>query len=330
MNRHFTDYFGLDDATVLSQTPEQLMDMLRKLFEPSDSLSRAPIWRIADPEQAFQESMVQVSPSRREFNCSSLPVTNLDQTYLGRLYVWHDMTHEREVERMKSTVTSMVTHELRSPLTCINGYLDLLLGEETADTLTEEQREYLRVVQSEAHRMLSLTNDLLDLSYLTSGALELHREPFNLNDLIKELLPAFQLRWEAKGQTFTLQLPTQAPLVLGDTDRVRQILTNLLSNAHKYTLEEGIINLSVQTVESFACIAVTDSGIGLSIEEQAQLFTQFYRAKNPLTKQVSGTGLGLTIVKSLVEMQGGEIQVLSAPDHGSTFRFTLPLAENDV
>ncbi len=274
--------------------------------------------------------MVQVAPSRREFNCSSLPVKNLDQTYLGRLYVWHDMTHEREVERMKSTVTSMVTHELRSPLTSIKGYLDLLLEDEMAASLTEEQREYLFVVQSEAYRMLSLTNDLLDISYLTSGAVELHRKPFKLNGLIEELLPTFRLRWEAKGQTFSLHLPAQTPLVLGDINRVKQILTNLLTNAHKYTPEEGTIKLSVQTVGSFACTEVTDTGIGLSIEEQAQLFTQFYRAKNPLTKHVSGTGLGLTIVKSLVEMQGGEIQVLSAPNHGSTFRFTLPLAQNDV
>jgi signal transduction histidine kinase len=118
--------------------------------------------------------------------------------------------------------------------------------------------------------------------------------------------------------------------VLGDANRGKQILTNLLTNAHKYTPEEGSIDLSVEIVRSVACIAVTDTGIGLSTEEQARLFTRFYRARNPLTKDVSGTGLGLTIVKLLVEMQGGEIQVSSTPGRGSTFLFTLPLAENGV
>jgi signal transduction histidine kinase len=178
--------------------------------------------------------------------------------------------------------------------------------------------------------MLSLTNDLLDLSHLESGTFEWHREAFNLNSLIEDLVPTFHLWWQARGQTFTLHLPEQGPLVLGDADRVRQILTNLLSNAHKYTPPEGFIDLSVETVGSFARAAVTDTGIGLSTEEQARLFTRFYRAKNAFTKEVSGTGLGLSIVKSLVEMQGGEIQVSSAPGHGSTFRFTLPLAEDDA
>src|SRR6266700_5004614 len=137
---------------------------------------------------------------------------------------------------------------------------------------------------------------------------------------------ADQLRWETKRQTFTLYLPEPALMVLGDADRVKQILTNLFSNAHKYTPEEGHIDLSVEVVGPFACMAVTDSGIGLSTEEQARLFTRFYRAHNAAAKGVGGTGLGLAITRSLVEMQGGEIQVTSEPGHGSTFRFTLPLA----
>ena len=116
-------------------------------------------------------------------------------------------------------------------------------------------------------------------------------------------------------------------MVLADGDRVKQILTNLFSNAHKYTPEEGQIDLSVEAVGAVVCTAVTDTGIGLSTEEQARLFTRFYRAHNAVTKAVGGTGLGLTITRMLVEMQGGKIQVTSEPGHGSTFRFTLPLAK---
>jgi signal transduction histidine kinase len=115
-------------------------------------------------------------------------------------------------------------------------------------------------------------------------------------------------------------------MVLADAERVTQILSNLLSNAHKYTPEGGHIDLSVEVVGPVACMAVTDTGIGLSTEEQAQIFTRFYRAHNAATEVASGTGLGLAITRSLVEMQGGEIQVSSEPGHGSTFRFTLPLA----
>jgi len=327
VNQRFTDFFDLDDATVLSQVPDQLMVLIKKLFEYSDSLDHSPVWSTTDHEHPFREALVQVSPSQREFDLVSLPVTNIDHTYIGRLYVWHDMTHEREVDRMKSNLASMVTHELRSPLTCINGFVDLLLTEEIVGTLTTEQREFLTIVQNETHRMLSLTNDLLDLSHLESGTFEWARESLNLNLLIQQLIPSFQLNWETKQQTFTLHLPPQDFIVLGDANRVTQILTNLLSNAHKYTPDGGSIDLSVENIGSVVSIAITDTGIGLSMEEQSRLFTRFYRAHNTTTKSVSGTGLGLTITRMLVEMQGGEIHVSSEPGHGSTFRFTLLVCE---
>lgn len=326
VNRRFTDFFGLDDTTVLSQSPDHLMALLKGLFVADDSVEHWLAWSTTDQEQVFREPKVQVESSRREFALSSLPVKDVYQTYIGRLYVWYDVTHEREVERMKSEFVSMVSHELRTPLTSIKGYTDVLLTDEGAGELSELQREFLETIQNNARRLVSLTNDLLDLSHLESGKIELHLEALNINLLIHELIPAFQPGWDGKRQTFTLHLPEEAPMVLGDADRVTQILTNLLSNAHKYTPEEGHIDLSVEVVGAFACMAVTDSGIGLSTEEQAQLFTRFYRAPNVATKGIGGTGLGLAITRSLVEMQGGEIQVTSEPGHGSTFRLTLPLA----
>src|SRR6266705_6240840 len=125
-----------------------------------------------------------------------------------------------------------------------------------------------------------------------------------------------------------MHLHEKAPMVLGDADRLMQILINLLSNAHKYTPDEGHIDLSVEIAEPVARVEVTDSSIGLSKEEQAKLFTHFYRAHNPTTEAVGGTGLGLVITRSLVEMQGGEMQVSSEPGHGSTFGFSLLLAES--
>jgi signal transduction histidine kinase/CheY-like chemotaxis protein len=326
VNKRFTDFFELDDTTVLSQSADQLTALLKGLFVETVLLERQT-WNTTDREHIFREQQVQVGPGGREFDFASLPVMNVDQTYIGRLYVWHDMTHEREVDRMKSGFVSMVSHELRTPLTSIKGYVDLLLTDETVGELTELQREFLGIVRNNSHRLMSLVNDLLDLSSMESGKIGLHCEPLDIILLIHELLPSFQPGWDAKRQMFTLHLPEKAPMVLGDPDRLAQILSNLLSNAHKYTPDEGHIDLSVEIAEQVARVKVTDSGIGLTKEEQALLFTRFYRAHNSTTKAVGGTGLGLVITRSLVEMQGGEMQVSSEPGHGSTFSFTLPLAQ---
>src|SRR6266567_881737 len=326
VNTRFTDFFGLDDTSVLSQSADELTALLKGLFVDATLLDRSPTWGTTDQEHIFREQQVQVGPERREFDFASLPVMNVDQTYIGRLYVWHDATHEREVDRVKSGFVSMVSHELRTPLTSIKGYVDLILTDETVGELTELQREFLGIVSNNARRLVSLVNDLLDLSRMESGKIELHRKPLDIALLIRELLPSFQPGWDARQQTFTLHLPEKAPLVLADAARLMQILDNLLSNAHKYTPDEGHIDLLIETVGPVARVAITDSGIGLSTDEQAQLFTRFYRAHNAITQAGGGTGLGLAITRSLVEMQGGQIQVSSEPGHGSTFRFTLPLA----
>ena len=327
VNMRFTNFFGIDDTTVLSQSADQLTTLLKGLFVDAVLPDRSLTWDTRDQDHIFREQQVQVGPERRQYDFASLPVMNVDQTYIGRLYVWHDATHEREVDRMKSGFVSMVSHELRTPLTSIKGYVDLVLTDETVGELTELQREFLEIVRDNARRLERLVNDLLDLSRMESGKIELHRKPLDIALLIRELLPSFQSGWDARRQTFSLHLPEIAPRVLGDADRVTQILSNLLSNAHKYTPDEGHIALSVEIAEPVARVAVTDSGFGLSKEEQALLFTPFYRAHNPATEAVGGTGLGLVITRSLVQMQGGEMQVSSEPGHGSTFGFTLPLAQ---
>jgi len=328
VNTRFADFFGLDDTTVLSLSPWQLIAHLKERFEATASLARSLAWSISDEEHIFQEYLLQVTPTRREIDLSSLPVKDVHQSYIGRLYVWRDVTHEREVERMKSEFVSMVSHELRTPLTSIKGYIDLILTDEAVGDLTELQREFLQISLSNARRLESLVNDLLDISRLESGKIELHSEPLDLNLLISELLPSFQPGWDAKQQTFILRLPDEAPVVFGDTGRVTQILTNLLSNARKYTPAGGRIMLTVETDGAVARVAVSDSGIGLSAEEQSHLFTRFYRAQNAVTETTGGTGLGLSITRSLVELQGGQMQVESEPGRGSTFRFTLPLAQS--
>ncbi|MBA2285241.1 MAG: hypothetical protein H0W02_07155 [Ktedonobacteraceae bacterium] len=327
VNTRFSDFFGIDDTTILSQTPAQLTVLLKGLFADGEALDRWLSWSIMDREHIFRERQVQGMLERRDFDLSSLPVTNVDQTYMGRLYVWHDVTHERAVDRMKSEFVSLVSHELRTPLTSIQGYIDLLLTDAEVGSLTALQQEFLGIALSNAYRLGRLINDFLDLSHIESGKLDLHCEPFHLAQLIREVITSFQLSLAAKQQDLTLHLPDLALMVYGDTNRIVQVLTNLLSNAHKYTPQGGHLEIAVETKGLLAYISVIDTGIGLSEEEQSQLFTRFYRAQHASTRAVQGTGLGLTITRSLIELHGGELQVSSTPGVGSTFCFTLPVVK---
>jgi signal transduction histidine kinase len=233
----------------------------------------------------------------------------------------------QEANRLKTEFVTVVTHELRSPLTSIAGYLDLLLEEEGRDG-AEAREAYLQIVKRNADRLLELINDLLDLARLEAGKLELKRVPLDLEGLIQEVSGALRPQIEGKGQHLRLDLAASLPIVTGDPERLTQILLNLVSNAHKYTPQGGSITIATRAERAGVCIAVQDTGIGLSSEEQQQLFTKFFRAQHPLVREAAGTGLGLAIARALVELHGGALTVVSAPDHGATFNVTLPTAHD--
>jgi signal transduction histidine kinase len=230
----------------------------------------------------------------------------------------------QEANRLKTEFVSMVSHELRTPLTSIQGYAELLLEEER---IGEAHRESLTAVKKNSDRMLGLINDLLDLSRMEAGRLDLHRTSLDLAGLIAEVAGSLRPLIETKRQRLRLDLGEALPAVWADADRVTQILTNLISNAHKYTLAEGSITVGARRDDGFVRVDVSDTGIGLSPEDQAQLFTKFFRAHNLSIQAGAGTGLGLVITRLLVELHGGRITVRSAPGQGSTFSFSLPALE---
>jgi signal transduction histidine kinase len=230
----------------------------------------------------------------------------------------------QEANRLKTEFVTVVTHELRSPLTSIAGYLDLLLEE--GGEGAEAREAYLQIVKRNADRLLELINDLLDLARLEAGKLELKRLPLDLEGLIQEVSGALRPQIDGKEQHLRLDLAASLPVVTGDPERLTQVLLNLLSNAHKYTPQGGTITVVTRAERAGVCIAVQDTGIGLSSEEQRQLFTKFFRAQQPLVREVGGTGLGLAIARALVELHGGTITVVSTPGEGSTFKVILPVA----
>jgi signal transduction histidine kinase len=254
------------------------------------------------------------------------PVIARDQ-FFGTVSIFRDVTQAVEVDRMKSEFVSTVSHELRTPMTSIKGYAELMLMGATG-SISDEQKRYLEVISSNADRMSELVNDLLDISRIESGKTTLDLQPVNLEQIIRELVAGHLkalISREDKDINVLTQIPLDLPLAHADPERMVQILTNLADNAVSYTLREGEITISAREQGSFIRVAVTDTGIGISEENQLKIFERFFRVEDSDVQQVSGTGLGLSIVRSLIEMHGGTIEVVSELGIGSSFTFTLPI-----
>ncbi|RME32990.1 MAG: response regulator, partial [Thermoflexia bacterium] len=245
--------------------------------------------------------------------------------YLGTVSVFRDITAEVEADRAKSEFISTVSHELRTPMTSIKGYADLLaLG--MAGPLSDQQKHFIQIIRNNAERMVALVNDLLDISRIESGRLQLELRALYIHEVVDQVVTALQPRAQNKNLILTVDVSRDLPPVWGDSNRVAQILTNLISNAIQYTPPGGRITVSARASGDMLEVSVADTGIGISKEDQKKIFDRFFRANDPLVQETPGTGLGLPITASLVQMHGGQIWVESELGEGSTFTFTLPLA----
>ncbi|HLF29116.1 MAG TPA: GAF domain-containing protein [Anaerolineae bacterium] len=229
----------------------------------------------------------------------------------------------------KSEFVSVVSHELKTPMTSIKGYTDLVI-KGAAGPLTELQQQFLNTVRTNVERMSTLVGDLLEISRIETGRLKLDIKPVSMGEVIEETLRTTQRQIEEKQQALDVTVPKDLPQVLGDRARLIQVMTNLISNAYKYTPTGGQIFISAQPQLNgsppFVMCAIKDTGVGISPEDQAKLFTKFFRSGDPAVREVPGTGLGLSITKSLIELHGGQIWVESQLGKGTTFAFTVPVA----
>jgi PAS domain S-box-containing protein len=331
VNRRFSELFAIPPEEVVGRRFEQLRRHIEQLVEDGGEFYTSVLDTFSDDTSTFGRTVTLVRPVRRELELTSAPVRSDDGEFLGRLYVFRDVTREREVDRMKTEFVSLVSHELRTPLTSIAGYVELLVQGEVGP-LTDDQRDFLAVVKTNADRLTGLINDLLDISRIEAGKIELELTTVDLGDLAATVAGMLRPQIEAKGQSLQIEIDPAAPRLTGDSDRLAQVITNLLSNAHKYTPAGGTIVVRVAPAADTrrtVRIAVADTGIGMTEEEQTRLFTKFYRAQNETTRAVGGTGLGLAITRQLVELHGGEISVRSAPSAGSTFTVTFPARDDD-
>ncbi|MGI8913494.1 MAG: PAS domain-containing sensor histidine kinase [Chloroflexota bacterium] len=322
INRRFEEIFALSEDTVCRRSFVELQPEMERRFSDPAAVALL-LAHVTDTEERFTRDLAQRWPAPRTLELFSTPVRSADNTLLGRLYAFRDVTHEREVDRMKSEFVSLVSHELRTPLTSIKGYVHLLMSGEVG-AITGEQQDFLGVISNNADRLSVMINDFLDLSRIESGHVDLAHVPVDLTALVSQVATTFGPAMEAKQQRLVLVLADPLLPVLGDPDRLVQVVTNLLSNAHKYTAPGGSITIAARQDGVSLHLAITDTGIGMTPDELTQLFTRFYRAKNSTTQAVGGTGLGLAITKSLVELHGGSVAVESQPGAGTTFTVTLP------
>lgn len=274
-------------------------------------------------EQEVRRSSVKFEWGEKTLSVSFAPVQSAPGEATGTVAVFRDFTHEAEIDRMRSNFVSIVSHELRTPLTSIKGYLDLVLMG-AAGPIRPQQESFLQIAKSNSDRLHILVSDLLDLSRIESGRVELDVQVISLPAIADQVVSSLQKEFADRDLTLTVDVPLDLPEFFGDPGRISQILMNLLSNAYKYTSEGGA-TLRAREIKNAVQIDIIDTGVGISAADQERLFTPFFRAENSVVREQTGTGLGLSITKLLVDRHGGEIWVKSEPGQGSTFSFTLPL-----
>ena len=239
----------------------------------------------------------------------------------GGGYVWtlRDISDRARLERLKTEFVATASHELRSPLTSIKGFVELL---SRSDGLDAKQREFLDVILLSTNRLVDLVNDLLDVARIEAGQFEIHRRATDVVEAVREVATLIEPRIADKAQELELHLPRLVPPALADPARLRQITTNLITNAHLYTPPRGRIEVALEAEEHAIVLTVSDNGRGMTREEQEHIFDRFYRGADG--RIAPGTGLGLSVVKSLVDLHGGSITVESEPEKGSRFTVRIP------
>jgi PAS domain S-box-containing protein len=275
--------------------------------------------------EEMQEPSVKIAWGKKILSASAAPVHLESGEDLGTVAVFRDFTKEAEIDHMKSTFVSLASHELRTPLNAILGYAELLY-EQVYGSLSDRQRDATKRILANTNHMLSLANNLLDRAQIEAGTLELNVSDFPPAKTVDEAVSAMEILARNKGLELTSEAAGDLPdTVTGDRQRVNQVVVNLIGNALKFTQEGGVHVRAYSPDGNHWAVDVTDTGIGIPEEARGYIFEPFRQADESATREYGGAGLGLSIVKQLVEMMGGHITLESELGKGSTFTIVLPL-----
>jgi PAS domain S-box-containing protein len=305
-------------------TRDEMLGKHVSLLHARKELESVLMERIGRGERVSQLETVKLTKDGREIDVSLTisPILDLKGRMIGASRIGRDITDRKVVDRMKDEFLGTVSHELRTPLTAIKGFIELVLDGD-AGPVPDTQREFLEVASRNADRLGALINDILDVNRIESEGLKIRKEPTDLAAVLEDVLSTFRVMAHTKGIALRQEIAT-LPKVMGDAARLVQVFTNLVSNAIKYT-PKGEVGIRAISIDGGVEVVVYDTGIGLTKEEHGQLFTKFFRGRNPIVTESGGTGLGLVIVKAIVETHGGSIGVESLPGEGTRFRVFLPV-----
>jgi two-component system phosphate regulon sensor histidine kinase PhoR len=253
------------------------------------------------------------------------PVRNDLHEIMGSVTVLQDISYLKELDKMKSEFIAMVAHELRAPIATVEQQLTVILGGMAGD-LNEKQDQLMNRARERTRGVLTLINDLLDLSKIEAGKMVQYKEPLNLADVINRVVEMMKPDAQQKNIEIDFLPPAAIPTIQADRNSMEGIFTNLISNALKYTLAGGKVAIHLDDDDGFVRVSVADTGIGIKGDDLPRIFDKFYRVKSSETRQIVGTGLGLSIVKSIVDAHMGTIAVESTEGKGTTFSILLPKA----
>jgi len=311
--------------------PQLVGTPVRRLYDAVFTQGHMPILELIDhlyadpyaPDQGTITTEVMLEVALCVIRARLAPMFAESNDFLGIMIMMQDVTQQAELERAKSEFVSNVSHELRRPLTAIKGYSDLLLFSGVGP-LNAQQEHFLRIMQDNADRLVALANDLLDISHIESGRIQLDYSAIQMEKIVRDVVKAMQPVCDRRNVHLALQIDANIWPVWGDRTRLIQVTQNLITHAIQSTPEGGVVTVAVSCSDKAVRVDVTDTGAGIPPEEQGKLFQRFYRVNNPALVDPLGTGLGLPIAKQLVEMHGGGLLINSKMGAGSTFTFVLP------
>jgi len=299
-----------------------------KIFDILPKKLQIQIDTIIDRDQqtcSIKEEIVIEPPAKLVVLANSTPILDDDGRQLGVVSVLRDISEIKALELSKSEFINMVAHELKAPLGAIKGYLEMVVEKQLGDN-NELYENYLKRSLNRSEAMLALLQDLLNIFRMDAQNVRREIERIDAGELLKETLEFFDSNIQKRKLKLEVNIKKNL-YIEADREEIRRVYTNLISNAIKYNKEQGIIRVTADINDIYISITVEDSGIGMTHEESERLFEEFFRAKNPYTRKISGTGLGMTILKKIVDEYDGKITVSSEYEKGSIFTVLLPLAK---
>ncbi len=275
-----------------------------------------------ETERYQSELEISFRETIQAYRVQTIALYTSDKVLMGSFIILHDLTQERELEKIKAETMNIIVHELRSPLNSVIGFSDLLLQPMEFDDA--QRKEFITLIYKSGHRLLKLVNRFLDVMRLESGRQEIIRQPVDLPNIVRYLMNSLQAQAQKKSVNFSFKCSEPFPTIYASEDLITEAIQNLMTNAIKYGGENRTIEMELYTDSDNAIFSITDYGYGIPPEAQSKLFTKFYRVPNQKSKEI-GTGLGLAYTKEIVTRHGGTISLESNPEIGCRFTITLPI-----